>query len=63
MIETKLTYSGLPVLVTGISAQKPAYLAKPILTQVRVTYENGDTDYVDPERLEKTEHPIEFSLR
>ncbi len=60
-IETKFAVNGNPVLVTGGSFPKLPHIEKRIVSQVRVTYENGDTDYVDFARLEQHDESVTFS--
>ena len=44
----KVIYKKEPVTVIKLTLAKPDYLNKPIITQVKIKYKDGATDYADP---------------
>jgi hypothetical protein len=62
IIETKFTFNGLPVLVTGGSFPTVNHIDRPLAVQARITYENGDTGYVDFSRLDITRESYRFRV-
>ena len=59
-VETKLSIDGRPILITGGSFARPTLINKTIINQVRVTYEDLSTDYVNFDEIEVLEHSIQF---
>ena len=60
-IDTKFTHNGLPVLVTGGTFHNEKYIDPLLAIQARVTYENGDTEYVEFKRLQIHQNTVSFS--
>jgi len=62
-LSTKFTVDKEPVLITGGSFDKAVYITRYLAIQARVVYENGDTEYVDFERVKINEYSVDFNLK
>ena len=61
-LDTKFTYCSRAVIITGGTFRDVDMISCPVVTQVRITFENGDTDYVEFNDLVEHANSVEFIL-
>jgi hypothetical protein len=59
-MDTKFTHDGLVILITGGTFCKPKFMSEYVAMQVRVTYEDGTTNYLGMEDIEVMDESMAF---
>ena len=60
MITTKLMKNRKPVIITNISTTDLGLMKRPLCTQVKVLYPNGDTEYCYPDEITQYNESMNF---
>lgn len=60
MIRTKLMKNWKPVIIVGFIASDYEILTEELVTQVKVLYPNGDTEYCEPWEVTRCSESMNF---